>query len=124
MAFKAANLGMHVSSTGKGGFLTYFSKDDAAATIDDADFWNKDESDVDDDFTRDDLAALKAAESFVRNQSDDPQNDTANLGGVPIHIVGNEAANAYIIRRARLAHNARSTAAERKAYGKIIVIPV
>ena len=124
MAFKARNLGMHVASTGKGGFLTYFSKDDPAATIDYASFWNLDESDLDADFTRDDLAALRAAEDFIREQSDDPQSTTDDQGGLPIHIVGNETANAYIVRRARLAHNARDTAVRRKAYGKIIVIPV
>ena len=103
MTFKAANLGIHVSSTGKGGFLSYYSNDDPVATIDGDAFWQLDESDISATFTRDDLAALRAAESFVRNQSPNPKDTAANKGGVPILIVGNDTgAGTQVWRRAKL----------------------
>ena len=103
MAFKARNLGIHVSSTGKGGFLSYYSNDDDTSTITGDAFWQKDAADVDDTFTRDDLAALQAAESFIRNQSPNPKDTAANKGGVPILIVSNgTGAGTQVWRRAKL----------------------
>ena len=131
MSFKADKVGMHVSSTGKGGFITYYTSDDDVSTINTA-FFNLDESDLQTTgadpathFTRDDLAMLRSMEEFIRQQSDDPQNTAqVNAGGIMFFAIGNNNATAGGRYRARLVHNAQSNAAQRKAYGRIAIVPV
>ena len=131
MSFKADKVGLHVSSTGKGGFITYYTDDDGVASVNTA-YFNLDESDLQTTgtnpathFTRTDLAMLRAMEEFIREQSDNPQDATqVNAGGVMFFAIGNNAATAGGRYRARLVYNNRSTAAERKAFGRIAIVAV
>ena len=83
MAFKAKELGLHVSSMGTGGILTYLGADDSAATIQGAAFWSTDLSSVE---NAEHKRARDAAEDFVAKQ------EAAPGTGVPAIVVGNDKA--------------------------------
>lgn len=118
MAFKAEYLGIHVSSTGKGGFLTYFSPASGQPDSHTADqiaadtFWQGTIT------NRTDLAARTAAEAFVKQQSPDPSNTSANTGGVPILILGNNTTgtNRQYWTRARIVPSGANA-------GRLVITP-
>ena len=101
MAFEAQNLGIHVSSTGRGGFLTYYSASDAKGTgngeIGSGGNW---QTDLQAPAQAENLRARTAAEDFVAQQAANP--GVANAGGVPLFVIGNDSATAGAMYRAKI----------------------
>lgn len=108
MAFKDTEVGIHVSSTGTGGIVTYYAADDALSVVQGASFWDRDLSAP---ANARHLRARKAVEDFIRSQTPLPQSGNANQGGVIMGIVGNAnaATGASSWRRARLLASGRVT---------------
>ena len=110
MAFKDTEVGMHVSSTGSGGIVTYYAADDGdtKSVVRGNSFWDRD-LDAPDNARH--LRARKAVEDFIRSQTPIPQHADANRGGVIMGIVGNanSANGAASWRRARLLASGRVT---------------
>ena len=101
MAFDANGLGIHVSSTGRGGFLTYYSdvdgKGTGAGNIGHADYWKTDLSGADQAAN---LRARSAAEDFVAQQAANPGD--AFRGGVIMYVIGNDTTQAGATYRVKV----------------------
>ena len=88
MALDNRCIGLHTSSTGRGGFVTYYTDDDPKGTVNGGAFWQAAASNM----TRANLQAREAVEDFVRKQSANP--GAGNAGGVPLFIIGNDSGTA------------------------------